>query len=84
MSGPTKNMITPDGLNDLEVTALINRKGNKLTLCWWKCYLDSCASYHNFFSEYFLTDAKETDSTMASRCNAGTTVTKMKGSYGEF
>ena len=34
MSGPTKNMITPDGRHDMEGTALINRKGKKFTLCW--------------------------------------------------
>ena len=32
-SGPTKNMITPDGQHDMEGTALINMKGNKRTLC---------------------------------------------------
>ena len=33
-SGLTKNMITPDGQHAMEVTSLINRKGNKRTLCW--------------------------------------------------
>ena len=29
--------------------------GNKrLTLDWWKLYLDSCASYHTFFVKEFL------------------------------
>ena len=50
-SRPTKNMITPDGQHDMEGTALIKRKGDKRTLCWWKCYLDRCMSYHIFFSE---------------------------------
>ena len=49
-SRPAKNMITPDGQHAMEGTALINREGNKNNLCWWKCYLDICASYHNFFS----------------------------------
>ena len=35
-SGPTKNMITPDGRHDMEGTDIINRKGNKRTICWWK------------------------------------------------
>ena len=83
-SGPTKNMITPDRRNDMEVTALIDRKGDKRTLCWWKCYLYSCASYHTLFSEEFLTDVKESDATMTGRCNAGTTVTKKKETYGYF
>ena len=83
-SGPTKNMFTPDGKHDMEGTALINRKGDKSTLCWWKCYLDSCVSYHTFFSEEFLTDVEESDATMTGRCNAGTMVTKMKGTYSDF
>ena len=57
-SGPTKNIITPDGQHDMKGTDLINRKGDKHTLCWWKLYLDSCALYHTFFSEKFLTDVK--------------------------
>ena len=77
-------MITPDGQHGMEGTALINRKGEKRTLCWWKCYLDSFASYHTFLSEEFLTDVKESDATMTGRFNAGTTVTKMKGTYGDF
>ena len=77
-------MIMPDGRHDMEGTALINRKSDKRTLHWWKLYLDSCASYHTFFSEEFLTDAEESDATMTGRCNSGTTVTKMKGTYGDF
>ena len=83
-SGPTKKMITPDVRHDMESTDLINRKGNKCTICWWKICLDSCASYHTFFSEEFLTDVEEIDATMTVRCNAVTTVTKMKGTYGDI
>ena len=68
----------------MEGTALINGKGSKRTLCWWKCYLDSCASYHTFFLEEFLVDIKDSDATMTGRYNAGTTVTKIKGTYGDF
>ena len=28
---------------------LVNGPGGRFTLTWWKCYLDSCASYHSFF-----------------------------------
>ena len=35
-SGPTKNMITPDGRYEMEGTVLIKRKGDRRTLCWWK------------------------------------------------
>ena len=34
--------------------------GNKrLTLDWWKLYLDSCASYHTFFVKEFLMNISE-------------------------
>ena len=68
----------------MEGTALINRKGDKRTLCWWKCYIDSCASYHILFSEEFLANDEGSDAKMTGRCNAGTTVSKMKGTYGDF
>ena len=77
-------MITPNGRHDMDGTALINRKGNKHTLCRWKFYLDSCVSYHTYFSEEFLTDVEKSDSTMTGRCKAGTTFTKIKGTYGDF
>ena len=83
-SNPTNNMITPDGRHNMEGTSLINRKGEKCTLCWWKWYLDSCAPYHTFLSEYFLTYFRESDATMTGICNAGTTVTKMMGTYDDF
>ena len=68
----------------MEGMALINRKGNKRTLCWWKCYLDSCALYYTFFSEEFLTNVEESDATTTRRCNSVTTVIKMKGIYDDF
>ena len=37
------NKIKPVGRHDMESTALVIRKGSKRILCWWKCYLDSCA-----------------------------------------
>ena len=49
---PTKTKAKPAGrhaMESTEGTALINGKGSKRTLCWWKCYLDNCASYHTFF-----------------------------------
>ena len=81
---PTKNKVKPAGKYVMEGTALVNGKGRKRTLCWWKCYLDSCASYHTFFSEEFLTDNKKSNATMNGRCNSGTMVTKMKGTYSDF
>ena len=35
------------------------RSRRRGTLDWWKCYLDSCASYHTFFVREFLKDVEE-------------------------
>ena len=51
---------------------------------WWKCYLDSCATYHPFFMEEFLHDMREGKSTMSGSSNAGTVSTNTKGWYGDF
>ena len=66
-SRTTKNMIKPAGRYAMDGTALINGKGGKRTLCWWKFYLDSCASYHTFFSEEFLMDIEERDAALTGR-----------------
>ena len=55
-----------------------------MTLEWWKCYLDSCASYHTFFVKEFLKNIFEGVATMTGRCNAGTTVSSKRGTYGDF
>ena len=34
-------------------------KNGRYTLDWWKCYLDSCASYHTFFVKEFLRNVHE-------------------------
>ena len=51
---------------------LANGPGGRFTLTWWKCYFDSCASYHSFFMEEFLRDIREGNSTMEGSCNTGT------------
>ena len=33
-------------------------RSRRNTLDWWKCYLDSCASYHTFFVREFLKNIK--------------------------
>ena len=41
---PANSKVDSDALTD------VRSGGNKrLTLNWWKLYLDSCASYHTFF-----------------------------------
>ena len=57
---------------------------SRYTLDRWKCYLNSCASYHTFFEREYLRNIGETDSTMSGNCNAGTVVLKKKGWYKNF
>ena len=82
-----KNKANPSRRHTMESTegkALVTGKGSKRTLCLWNLCLDSCAPYHTFFSEEFLTDIEESNATMTGRCNASNTVTNMKGTYGDF
>ena len=55
-----------------EGSVLANAPTRRFTLKWWKCYLDSCATYHSFFTEEFVYDVKEGTSTLKGSCNAGT------------
>ena len=54
-------------------------RSRRSTLDWWKCYPDSCASYHTFFVREFLENIKEDGSTMDGNCNAGSVLLKEKG-----
>ena len=36
---------------DKKGSVLANVPARRFTLTWWKCYLDSCATYHSFFVE---------------------------------
>ena len=54
------------------------------TLENWKCYLDSCTTYHNFFFREFLYRVSLVKTDMNGRCNASTVTTNTKGLYGEF
>ena len=63
---------------------ICDTKGGRYTLDWWKCYLDSCASYHTFFVRGFLKNMGEDSSTMTGNCNAGTVLLKEKGWYKNF
>jgi len=59
-------------------------KNGRYALDWWKCYLDSCASYHTFFVREFLRGIHEDSSTMSGSCNAGEVLLKQKGWYKNF
>ena len=54
--------------------------GNKrLTLDWWKLYLDSCASYHTLFVKEFLMNIYKGAKAINGNCNAGTTRITKRG-----
>ena len=59
-------------------------RSRRRTLEWWKAYLDSCASYHTFFSKVHLKSIKEGGGTMTGNCNAGTTHIRKKGYFGDL
>lgn len=59
-------------------------KYGRYTLDWWKCYLESCASYYTFFVRKFLCHVQDSSSTMNGRCNAGTVLLRQKGWYKKF
>ena len=54
-------------------------RSRRNTLDWWKCYLDSCASYHTFFVRDFLKNIEEDGYKMDGNCNAGSVLLKEKG-----
>ena len=68
----------------IKATPFVKNGDNCVTLDWWKCYLDSCASYHTFFMKQFLTNITQGGATMTGNCNAGTTTANKQGSYGDF
>ena len=70
----------------IELADVKSGRGGRLTLEWWKCYLDSCASYHTFFLKEFLKlkNIQESEATMTGRCNTVTTRTNKRGSYEDF
>ena len=54
------------------------------TLDWWKLYLDSCATYNQVFVDYLLTNIGESSLVQKANCNAGTTMTNIKGCWNEW
>ena len=58
--------------------------GKRLTLQWWKVYLDSCATYHTFFVKEFLRNIVENKGTMKGNCNAGETEITKRGYFGKL
>ena len=56
----------------------------RLTLCTWKLYLDSCATYHSCFVDWCLDKNETVDTVLRGNCNAGVTTTNTKGYFGLF
>ena len=65
-------------------TVLAELPTNGFTFDKWKCYFDSCATYHTFFVRDFLDRVYLGKTAMNGSCNAGTVTTNTRGWYGEF
>ena len=61
-----------------------NVPSSQFMLDWWKCYLNSCATYHSFFVGEFLSGVHKGKSTMNGGCNTGKVSTSTMGWYGNF
>ena len=51
----------------------------RVTLDWWKVYLDSCVMYHISFVEVMLTDVCQVKTALRGSCNTGVTTSTTKG-----
>jgi predicted Fe-S protein YdhL (DUF1289 family) len=60
------------------------RSAGRVTLDWWKLYLDSCATYHTAFVDWILDNVHEVDMILKGNCNAGVTTSNEKGWFGTF
>ena len=65
-------------------TAINKSKDNRYIVDRWKLYLDSCATYHSFFVEKFLTNVQDGNTTLTGSCNASTAVTNTRGLRDKF
>ena len=57
---------------------IVKIQSRRHTLDWWKCYLDSCASYHTIFVREFLRNIKEDGSTMDGNCKTGSVLLRRR------
>ena len=60
----------------------VNSDAKRLTLDWYKLYLDSCATYHSSFLRSLLHDVHEVKTVLQGNCNAGVSISKEKGYFG--
>ena len=54
------------------------------TLDWWKLYWESCAAYNQVFMNYLLTNIEESNVVLKANCNAGITMTNIKGYWNKW
>ena len=52
------------------------------TLCEWKLYLDSCATYHSTFVDWYLENMHNVSVHLTGHYSTGTTTCNQKGYYG--
>ena len=75
----TKNLhlvVALASANSKSVKAIPDKsEDNRYTLDRRELYLNSCATYHSFFTKEFLWSINNGDTTLTGSCNAGTTVT---------
>ena len=60
------------------------RSAGRVTLDWWKLYLDSSATYHTAFVDELLDNVHEVDTILKGNCHAGVTTSNEKGWFGRF
>ena len=63
---------------------LVELHADRFTLDNYKCYLDSCATYHTFFVREFLDRFSLGKTAMNGSCNTGTVTNNTTSWYGEF
>jgi hypothetical protein len=73
-AGKPGNMLT-----ECKAFAKELKKGERSTLEWWKCYIDSYALYHTFFATHFKTGVSVGGKNMSGRCNSGVANTGTRG-----
>ena len=65
-------------------TVLVEIPTDRFNLEKWKCYLESCATYHTLFVREFLDRVYWGKTAMNGSCNYGTVTNNTRGWYGKF
>ena len=63
---------------------LAEQPADRFTSDNWKCYLDSCTTYHTFFVTEFLDMVYSGKTEINGSCNAGTVTTNTRSWYSEL